>query len=412
MHVLFISNLYPPHELGGWEQNCQEVVLRLRQRGHVCHVLTSSYGVQGQPPSEEGITRALHLQADIHYYRPFDFFLGRSGQERANQRELRRALDTFEPDVVFIWGMWNLSRQVAYYAEQWMPERVAYAVASYWLIEPDEHRAYWQLPARRPWVEALKSSARRLALDMLARESTAHPLELKQVACVSDYVRRKLLEANSLPHSACVIYNGIDPAPFVNVCQTGPPRQGHELQLIYVGGILPHKGVHTAVEALGLLRQRGEVDGLHLTLVGRGHPDYEMQLRQRVAQLHLSKKVAFHGRVLREQIPALLGSSDVFLFTSIWDEPIARTVMEAMAAGLAVIGTPVGGQAEMLQDGVNALVYPPDDAVRLANCILRLKRDPGLRVRLSEAGRSTVLEHFTLNRMVDEVEAWLETVAA
>lgn len=409
MRILFVSSFYPPHDLGGWEQNCQEIVQRLKARGHDCHVLTSRHGVQRQPPADDGITRTLHLQADIHYYRPLDFFLRRPRQEQANLRALRHALDSFQPDVVFIWGMWNLSPRVAYWAEQWLPGRVAYAVADYWLMEPDVDEAYWQRPARNPWRRALLAPARYLALGTLAQEREAYPLALEQVACVSQYVRRKLTQASVLPHGARVIYNGIDPQPFLDAATGLSPCQ-NGMRLVYAGGILPHKGVHTAVEALGLLRQQGDADGLHLMLVGGGHPDYEANLRRRVAELGLDDQVTFRGRVPREQIPSILGSSDVFLFTSIWEEPIARSVMEAMAAGLVVIGTSVGGQSEMLEDGVNALIFPPDDSNSLADCILRLRRDPNQCLQLAEAGRRTVLERFTLGRMVDEVEVFLATL--
>lgn len=412
MRILFISNFYPPYDLGGWEQNCQEIVQRFQQRGHTCHVLTSCYGVQSQSLPEADVTRALYLEADVHYYRPFEFFFRYSEQEQANRRVLHQAIATFRPDVIFIWGMWNLSAQVAYWAEQWLPGRVAYAVASYWLLEPNMHTAYWQQPGRHWWSSLLMSPLRRWALQVLARERRMYPLTLEHVAYVSEFVYQKHLAANVLPHNARVIYNGIDPEPFVKVHQLGVSRKRDVLQLIYVGGILPHKGVHTAIEALGILREQGACDGLHLTLVGSGHPDYETRLKARVAALSLHDRVTFYGRVPREEISLLLSSADVFLFTSIWDEPIARTVMEAMASALAVIATAVGGQNEMLEDGINALIFAPDDAQQLADCIRRLQRDPALRQQLANAGRQVVLERFTLVRMVDEMESWLEGIIA
>ncbi len=138
MRILFLSNFFPPYVVGGLEYRCQETVDGLHKRGHVCHVLTSRHGVTKPSPLEEGITRALHLEANIDYYRPLDFFLQRSGQEKANQRALREALDSFRPDLIFIWGMWLLSRQIAYWAEQWFPGRVAYSIAGYWPMELSE----------------------------------------------------------------------------------------------------------------------------------------------------------------------------------------------------------------------------------------------------------------------------------
>jgi glycogen synthase len=412
MRIQFLSNFYPPYELGGMEQLNWEVATCLQARGHQVSVLTSRNGSTSDQPQEDHIIRSLFLESDIHYYHPLDFFFKRSGRERANCQELRKALDTFQPDVIFIWGMWNLSRQLAYWAEQRLPGRVAYAVASYWPMEPNVHEAYWQEPTRRPWVKALLTPARLWARHTLARERRAYVLELDQVVCVSEYVRRQLATAAALPHGARVIYNGIDPEPYLEAAQARSSSEGHPLRLIYVGGLLPHKGVHTAIEALRVLRQSGVSDELLLTLVGSGHPDYETALRKRVAKLGLKDQVTFRGHVPREQVASLLGEADVFLFTSIWDEPIARSVMEAMAAGLAVIGTPVGGQVEMLKDGVNALLFAPDSADQLADRILRLHRDPSLRRRLAKEGQKTVLERFTLKHMIDEIEVWLEGIAA
>lgn len=408
MRILFLSNFYPPHELGGMGLRCQETLDRLSKRGHACHVLTSEYGVRGRPAPQGNVTRALYLQADLYHYRPLDI-LRRPWRERSNRHELCRVMQEFQPDVVFVWGMWNLSRTLAHLAEQRMPGRVAYAIASYWLIEPELHEVYWRQSPRRRWVEALFAPARWLVLRALTRERTAHPLALEQVACVSEYVRRKLGDADALPHGARVIYNGIDPQPFLATPVRQAPRN-EEMQLIYTGGILAQKGVYTAVEAMGLLRQRGKAANLTLTVVGSGHPEYEAYLKERVSQLGLDASVTFCERVPREQIPGLLNDADVFLFTSVWEEPLARSVMEAMAAGLAVLATPVGGQSEMLENEVNALIFPPGDAEALASCIQRVRDDPNLRVRLGKAGRETVLERFTLERMVDSIEAWLEAI--
>lgn len=410
MNILFVSNLYPPHDLGGMEIRCKETVDRLRMRGHGSHVLTSRYGLRGRPQQEEGITRALYLESDIVHYRPLNFFLRRPWQLQASRSALHAALDAFHPDVVFVWGLWNLTHQVAYCAEQCLPGRVAYAVAGYYFAQPNVHETYWRARARRLLAAAVMAPARWLALRILDREARTHPLQLEHVACVSHYVRRKLTKAGALPHSARVIYNGIDPTPFL---QAAAPATDHgdEIGLVYTGSLVRHKGVLTAVNALGLLQQQEHAHGLHLTIVGAGHPDYEARLKRRVQELGLTERVTFSGRVPRRKIPGILAAHDVFLFTSVYEEPIARSVMEAMAAGLAVVATPVGGQQEMLDDGVNALVYPPGDASALAQCIRRLRQDPELLTLLANTGRNTVLQRFTIDRMVDEMEAWLEEIA-
>lgn len=409
MRVLFISNFYPPYDLGGWEQNCQEVVEHLQARGHACHVLTSRFGTNSSSLTEVQVTRALYLQADIYRYRPQSYFLRRSAEDQANRAALRQALDEFRPDLVFIWGLWNISFGVAYWAEQWMRGRVVYAVAGYWFLKPNPHEAYWAYPARRRLISLLMAPARGLALRQLSRERAAYRLRLEHVACVSRYVLRKLTDAGALPCGGRVIYNGIDPQPFLRAAALREPKP-NRLRLVYTGGLVEHKGVHLAVEAMGIMRMRGELSGLHLDLVGSGHPDYEARLVRLVSELGLQEHVRFCGRVSRDQIPNVLAEHDVFLFTSTYEEPIARSVMEAMASGLSVIATNVGGQAEMLDDESNSLVYPPGEASALADCICRLRSDPDLRARLSDRGSTTVLERFTLDRMVSEIEDWLKVI--
>jgi glycogen synthase len=409
MRILFLTNFYPPHDLGGWEQNCSEIAEIMAARGHDIRVLTSRHGINDQAASEGAVTRALHLEAPVDYYRPTDFLLRRSRRERENREILEAAIADFEPDVIHVWSMWNLSRRVAYWAERRMPGRVGYAVAGYWFLPPDAHEAYWQLPARRWLPERIKGAIRPIVLRKLDRENQAHPLQMEHVACVSHYVREKMTAAGALPRGAKVIYNGIDPQPYLDAARRD--RVDSELRLLYFGGVLPHKGVHTAIEALGHLHAQGQDEGLDLTILGSGHPEYLTYLRRLVAKLHLTDRVMFHERIPRSEIPAFLGGFDSFLFTSIWEEPIARTVMEAMAAGLVVIGTAVGGQCEMLDDGVNALVFAPEDAEGLAEHIAALQQSPERLASLAEAGRQTVMERFTLERMADEIEAWLKDIA-
>lgn len=409
MRILFFTHAFPPFELGGWPQNCAEIVWGLQERGHVTHVLTSRYGVGHGAQAETGVTRALYFQAQMDHYRPLDYVLTRVRHERENERVLQETVASFQPDVVSIWGLWNLSRQLPWWAEQRLgPGRVAYSIADYWPMEPDMHEYYWELPARRPIVERAKAAIRPAILRRLASERASHPIELRKVACVSEYVLEKLQRAGALPQGGRVIRNGIDPDPFL--AHARPPRGLDTCRLLYFGGLAERKGVHTAIEALGLLQQRGEGEGYSLTVVGSGHPDYVARLHDLVERLDLAERVSFVGQVPRTEIPVLLGEFDVFLFTSIYEEPIARTVMEAMAAGLVVVGTTVGGQREMLSDGVNSLVFAPADASGLADRIVELRDAPGLYDRLSQAGRETVLQRFTLDRMVDEIEIWLQSI--
>jgi glycogen(starch) synthase len=407
MRLLFLSNLYPPYEIGGYEQWCQEVAVRLRQRGHSVTVLTSRHGLNGTPPIEEDIIRTLYLQADVNHYKPLDFFLQRSRQEQWNQHELRRVLDQTRPDLAVIWGMWDLSRNLPYWIEQWMPGRVAYYISSYWPADTDIHVEYWQTPANRRISELSKQPVRSAALAQLRREGYPPRLRFDRAVCCSRYVRDTLVQAGKLPAQTGVLLGGIDPEPILHHTANKASAPDGTLRLLFFGSLLQQKGVHTAIEAMGLLKQKGCADRVTLTILGGGHPDYEAYLHQLVDELRVADRIVFAGRVSRDEVPAWLCRFDVFLFTSIWPEPMARAVMEAMAAGLLVIGSEVGGQVEMLDNDRNALTFRAADAAGLAHQIERVLDDPALLKRLSEAGQQLVLERFTLDRMVTDVEAFL-----
>lgn len=405
MRLLFLSNLYPPREIGGLEQICEETVDRLRARGHSPMVLTRRREAGDSIADEPWVRRQLHLQADLEHYRPMDFFLRRRQRELHNIAAVSSAIREHRPDAVCVWGMWNLSRQLARTAEDALPQRVAYYVASYWPSEDDMHLRYWNASANRPITEALKAPLRAVARRILRREGVPVSLDLAHVRCVSRYVRDTLVASGHLPERAEVLYPGIDTSVFARE-RSG--RTGSRLRLLYCGSLLEHKGVHTAIEAIGALGPEAAVD---LTIVGDGRGDYCARLEALVETHRLRDRVRFAGRVPRAEIPRWLEQADVFLFPSIWPEPIARSVMEAMAAGLLVIGSEVGGQLEMMRHGENALTFAPGNAAQLAEHIGTALREPARVERIAAAGRATVLRDFDIERTMLEMESWLESIA-
>ena len=118
--------------------------------------------------------------------------------------------------------------------------------------------------------------------------------------------------------------------------------------------------------------------------------------------------MTFHGRLPRERLIAFYDRSDFLLNTALWSEPFGLTTVEAMARGLPVIGSRVGGTAEIITPGVNGLLVAPGDEHALVGAIERLVAEPALRARLSEAARRTALERFTLEENIRRVARHLE----
>ncbi len=413
MRILFVSTFYPPYVVGGWEQLVDDLNVGLRARGHETAVLTTNHGLPaGQPVIDvaAGVDRSLLLESNLQYYQPADMFT----YKRRTQHNLdttRAAIERFRPDVVFVHIMWNLSRGIPWLAEQLLPGRVVYYVADHWAYSPDPHEAYWRDDAGDPLRRTLKRMIAPLPLRIVAQDRSRFQLAFDKVLCVSEAIRRAMLANLPLdPQNVAVVYNGIelDAFPYRPRFSAGtadrPAGRQTGLRLLYAGSLVPHKGVHVAVNAMGELARQGALKGLHLTIVGSGRPDYEAHLHQAVADQGLQEWVRFQARVARSEMPQQLAGHDVLIFPSEWPEPLARMTQEAMASGAVVVGTTTGGTGEILEDGVTGLVFAPGDAAGLAQCIRRLAADPALFARLTANARRRVEEKFSFQRMLDQVE--------
>ncbi len=413
MRILFISSLYPPNELGGYEQLCQEVATDLLARGHDVRVLTSRYGVKSDAEvHSRRVTRSLHLMADIHYYNPFDFFFRLPFRERENLLELKKSISHFQPDAIMFWGMFAMSHNLPYWAEQWMPGRVTYYLASYWPVDKDIHISYWMSPANRWVTEWIKRPLRFFALAALRRAGYPPRLQFENVICCSEYVRNSLVKAGKVSSNARVVYAGVDSGPFEDLPTINKLDSNQAVRLLYFGRLVPDKGVHTAIEAMGVLKNEGLLERVELTILGDGHPDYRDYLRHRVKELEIEQHVYFTDKIAREDIPEQLSRFHVFLFTSIWPEPFGRTIVEAMMAGLVVIGANVGGSLEIFRDYDQAMLFHPEDALGLAKRIIRIISDPELCRHLITLGRQLAFARFTIHQMTDGIESFLEDISA
>lgn len=409
MRILFLSAFYPPYVIGGWEQLVEDINLDLQARGHKTHVVTSMYGVN-RPVKESGVDRILALDADVYHYKPEDL-LAHSSRVRNNIRRVKNVIETFQPDIVFVHVMWNLSKGVAWVAEKLCSDRVVYYIANDWPYAIDMHSAFWVNRARRPLVAKAKEVIAPIPLRMMQNENIKFHLDFKRVMCVSQSVMNNLAEyARIDPQVMRVVYNGVNADVFTPDWSKKPYGVERAFSLLYAGNIASHKGVHTAIEAMAILAQAPNARNIHLSIIGSGHPDYEDQLRNLVSMHHLEDKVSFLRRFPRSEMPALFRKFDALVFPSVWDEPLARVMEEAMASGLAVIGTLTGGTGELLLDGETGLTFLSENPEMMAQRIEQLYDDPVLCRTLAENGRNKVFREFGRIQMMDAIEVYLNEV--
>jgi glycogen synthase len=411
MRILFLTNYYPPLELGGWEQLCQEIVTDLALRGHDVAVLTSRFRAEQAAQAEPHVHRKLFLESDPYHYDPFSVAPHLLHRDSYNLNCLRRMVIDYKPDVVFIWGMWLLNPQLAVLAEDLCPGRVAYYMAGFWPandFEGDPHSAYWKQPSSKLWIRRVKQPVAWAVTHILRQRRTRTPL-LAHVACVSKFVLEELRRRGLPLPTGRVIYNGIDLSRFHYPVSSrrGSKPANAPLRLLFAGTISPQKGTDTAIQAMANLAGRFGPDQVHLTIIGAGAAGFVDDLKGFVKERQLASHVTFSGWIARDAMPQRLRDFDVMLFTSAWQEPLARSMMEGMAAGLALVSTTTGGSAEFLQHDINALTFTAGDADELTRQIERFLVEPDLIGRIAAGGQETALAHFDFKRMADEIEAFV-----
>ncbi|MFQ5577905.1 MAG: glycosyltransferase family 4 protein [Anaerolineae bacterium] len=414
MRILFLTNFYPPHELGGQGQSCRQVVGELQARGHQTLVLTSMHGTNNRPVESAGVSRSLYLEMDLVPWRQsLTFFFKRNAREAHNLRRLRHLLAKFQPDVVFVWGMWNLPRSLPALAEAERPGKVLYRFADYWPTLPSQHEQYWRAEGRNWLAKLPKRVLAYIALKILAFDGEPPALKFEHAICVSAATRDILVKAGIPISNAWIIHTGLNAEQFMGSRQSNRVgSRAENLNLLYAGRLSADKGVEVTIEAMTKLVFDHNLTRLRLSMAGSGSADYENHLRSLVNRAGLADYVSFLGRVPRQDMPALMGQFDILLVPSTWQEPFARVVLEGMSAGLAVVATPTGGTGEIVADGETGLLFTPGDAGELAQKIAALAADAQLRRRLAAAGRQTVAQKFTTTRMMNQIEACLQEIAA
>jgi glycosyltransferase involved in cell wall biosynthesis len=219
---------------------------------------------------------------------------------------------------------------------------------------------------------------------------------------VSQGVKDSLVSEIRLnPARVQVVLNGVDIAA-IDAARSGPEvRRGLGLpegvQVIGLVGRLDHwgKGHKELFSAMAQLQARYPCQAL---IVGGGRR--EAEVRQAVESLGLGGQVHFLGS--RRDVPDLLQAMDIFVLPS-YSEGVSLALLEAMAAGLPVIATEVGGNPEVVTDGATGLLIPPQDADALAQALERLLGDPTWSKELGENARDHVEANYSLERLGREI---------
>jgi len=214
-----------------------------------------------------------------------------------------------------------------------------------------------------------------------------------------EFLKRHLVSDYGVPDSRIhLCYNGIDLATF----QPGGPSMRSaafardSLVIGVVCALRPEKGLLTLIEAFAQVRHLQP--GLKLAMIGSGPMLERMQSRAR--ELAILEDCVWQPGTAK--VAEWLRSIDIFVLPSL-SEALSNSLMEAMACGCCCIASDVGGNPELIADGVRGLLFEKGNAVSLASALERVILNPGLRSALSRSACQFLHEHFSIQASADRM---------
>ncbi len=404
MRILVITNLYPPHEIGGYELRCRDVCDRLKALGHEIHILTSDHKVAGRTEiPEPHVSRNLRING--MYGNPWLPIQRLYGQEKHNHQVLVREIETIRPDLIHVWNMGGISKSLLQRIEQGKIP-VVYDVSDHWIarsLRADVWLSWWNAPgslARSALRGVLTFSGIRGIISRAVPTDSWDAIRFSNIYFCSAFMRDLTASKGWPVIHAEVIHCGIETAAF-------PVKQDHSRfeKLIWVGRLSEDKDPLTAVRALAAARRDG-LTQLTLDLYGHGDAEYVAMVDAEISNLGLTG-CAFRKSAPAAEMRRLYSQYDALLFTSNWGEPFALTPLEAMSSGLPVITSLDGGQPELARHEVNCLIAEAANPELYATRIAELAASPQLRESIAATGLEEARTPFDIDPITSEIEAFL-----
>jgi D-inositol-3-phosphate glycosyltransferase len=234
---------------------------------------------------------------------------------------------------------------------------------------------------------------------------------------MDDLVRRYGADPRRIDIVPC----GFDPEEFPELDRAHARQvlglHPEEPVILQLGRMVPRKGVDTVIRALGRLERDAEVTARLLIVGGVSRepdPNADPELRRLLAiaeEEGIADRVTFVGRRDRNELVTYYRAADAFVSIP-WYEPFGITPVEAMACGLPVIGSDVGGIKYTVRDGETGFLVRARDPDAAADRLARVLRDPALAARMGEAGRRRAYATFTWARVGSAISDVLDAIIA
>jgi glycosyltransferase involved in cell wall biosynthesis len=355
MRIAIIVNLFPPKWIGGTEIATEYMAEHLARRGHEVHIITSL----DDDLSEESFEKGFHIhRLPVIQIRTIGliFFWA----------DLYRTIKKLDPDLVH-------SQSLIFAVPALISKKVLKIPYVVWGQGLDVYFRNWFMQLVSWTIIKNADSVIALTKDM----------------------KRVLQEIYS--RDIEVVPNGIDIEDYQNRPYEHE-RESPEARIVFVGRLDPVKNLPSLLRAMKIVCE--VLPDAKLIIVGDGEEREDLESLS--DSLGIRDRVDFVGRTPHENIPDYLSQADIFVLPSV-SEGFPVVILEAMACGLPIVATRVGGVPDIIEDGVNGCLVESGDFLGLAKKILFLLKNPLLKNLLSKNNRIKV-QGYTWKNVVDHLE--------
>lgn len=388
MRILLVNDYYIPHMIGGAEVLVQGLAEGLTARGHQVMVVTAR--IRGAAARERidgiDVARVGNFPA---WRRALRLSSGSTAGHLSLQTitDFQIVLRSFRPDVVHFHNIWLLGPDIVGQVRY----RKGVTLHDYWpvCVRRSMVRVNW-VPCSGPGPVACRLcrlrapvGGRSLNLITLEAERTAHVRSLMGCSFTtapSHYLASRIEATCGWRPS--VVYNGTVPGSSP-VTDRPTPRYA-----LFAGRPTREKGYDTLLQAFRLAEMRG-----HRLCVAAAAPSSGLP------------NVSVLGQQPRNCMPDLIAAASCVIVPSVWPENCPMIILEALSAGVPIVGSRIGGIPELVDNERTGILVEPGNPEDLASAVRRCLDDDGLRQRAKQEGPATVRERFSRGGMLDRFEA-------
>lgn len=348
--------------IGGLERVIESIVVGLNKDKYNVQVWCLS---EGGEIADELIDKGIDLKilGMISYYNP------------VNIVKLAHYLKKAEVDIIHFHGYFGntFGRLSAIMAK--VPSKISHV-----------HTTYYNFKKRNIYIEKILSHF------------------TDKIICISKATKSFVEEFEGIPsNKTCLIYNGVnqfrDYSNNVSITRALYNLSNDDIVAITVASLVNHKGHRFLIDAISTLTKKFE--NLKLLIIGDG--PLRETLESYVRDKNLTSTAIFTGK--QNEVFPFLKIADLFILSSIEREGLGLALIEAMACGLPLIGTNLGGIPEVIENNVNGLLVPPGNSKFLAEAIERLIINQNLRNEMVKQGKKIHKERFSDKIMLNKIES-------